>query len=248
MKILDAHIHMGWDVVFDEGQSEEEILQVNNRLGVDCGIVQPFISRPYIKENQKIHDRIYHFTQKNKGKYYGLASINPHFEPEEYFEEAARCINELGFVGLKITPIAHACHPASKDAYTVYETAKKLGVPVMVHTGAGAPFADPVQLLEPIKKYSDLKIIIAHAGLDMMNTQAIQLAKQFENAFLEPSWCSTVSLANMHRECGSKKIMFSSDTLNNVEAELTKYRCVFENKDDLEQVFYKTACDVFNIN
>ncbi|KIX13985.1 amidohydrolase family protein [Dethiosulfatarculus sandiegensis] len=247
MRILDAHIHLGWDCVFDEEQTEEQILGTNEPLGVQGGVVQPFISRPYIQKNREIHDRLCKFCNAHKGDYFGLGSINPHFEPEEYIEEATRCVKELGFVGLKITPIAHACHPASKDAYTVYETARKLGVPVMVHTGAGIPFADPVQLLEPIKHFHDLKIIIAHAGLDIMNTQAIQLAKQFDNAFLEPSWCSTVSLANMYRQCGAEKIMFSSDTLNNVEAELTKYRYVFKKEAEQEQVFHKTAEMVFKL-
>ena len=248
MKIIDAHVHMGWDVVFDEGQNEEEILSTNQGAGVAGAVVQPFITRPYIEKNREIHDRIFKFCENSKGDYYGLASVNPHFEPEEYVAEATRCVKELDFVGLKITPIAHACHPASKDAFTVYETARKLGVPVMVHTGAGIPFADPVQLMEPLRQFPDLKIVLAHAGLDIMNTQAIQLAMQYDNAFLEPSWCSTVSLANMKRKCGPGKIMFSSDTLNNVEAELAKYRYVFKSDSELEQVFHKTVETVFALN
>ena len=71
-----------------------------------------------------------------------LLSI-PIFYPEDYYEEARRCVQDLGFVALKITPIAHACHPSSKDAYYVYEVCRELKVPLMIHTGNGIPFADP---------------------------------------------------------------------------------------------------------
>lgn len=43
-----------------------------------------------------------------KGLFYGMASINPHFKDEEVYDELKRCVKELGFVGVKITPIAHA--------------------------------------------------------------------------------------------------------------------------------------------
>ena len=247
MRILDAHVHLGWCVVFDEGQSESDILEVMGENGVTGGIIQPFITRPYIEKNRELHNRIKTFVDGHKGDYYGLASINPHFDPDEYHAEAVRCIRELGFVGLKITPIAHACHPASRDAYFVYETARELGVPVMVHTGAGAPFADPAQLYKPLKDFPDVKLVIAHGGLDAMHTQAILMAKLCDNAFLEPSWVSTVSLNNMKQQLGAEKIMFSSDTLNNVAVELTKYRYVFRTDAELEQVFHRTAEQVFQL-
>jgi|BioPla2DNA2_1021312.scaffolds.fasta_scaffold142915_1 hypothetical protein len=44
---------------------------------------------------------------------------------------------------------------------------KFLGVPVMVHTGSGAPFADPISLIGILKYFKDMKIVLAHAGSDL---------------------------------------------------------------------------------
>lgn len=247
MKILDAHIHLGTDCVFDETQTEEQIVTLFDKVGVTGGIVQPFLERPYIDRQARVHDRIKAMCQAYPGRFWGMVSLNPHMDPAEYDAEAARCVKKLGFVAIKITPIGHACNPNSADAYHVYEVARGLGVPMMIHTGNGIPFADPAQLRKPIKDFPDVRFVIAHGGLDTFSLQAIQLAEEFDNAYLEPSWVSVVTLAAMKKRCGAAKIMFSSDTLNNTEPELTKYRCVFTDAAEQEQVFHRTCEQVFHL-
>lgn len=75
----------------------------------------------------------------------------------------------------------------SRDARTVYETARSLGIPVMVHTGMGIPFADPVRLYPLVRDFPGVKTVIAHAGSDFFTVQAMQLAKAFDHVWLEPS-------------------------------------------------------------
>ena len=150
--ILDAHSHLGDDVIFDCAHTEEDLLVNNRKYGITGGIVQPFIGRPYMEITRQYHDRIYEFCRNNRN-YWGMASINPHFRHEEYAEEAGRCIRELGFIGLKLTPVSHAVNPESEDGLFVFETARKLGVPVMVHTGYGIPFADPEKLRKAAALY-----------------------------------------------------------------------------------------------
>ena len=79
--IIDAHVHLGEDVVFDEVNTEEELIAYYDRFEIDGGIIQPFIPRPYIKDHQEIHDRIAAFCKKMqpKKKFFGMASINAHF-------------------------------------------------------------------------------------------------------------------------------------------------------------------------
>jgi len=111
----------------------------------------------------------------------------------------------------------------------------------------GIPFADPAKLFDAVKSFPDVVFVVAHAGTDLLNTQAILLAQTFENVYLEPSWCSTVTLAVMKAKLGPARLMFSSDTLNNTEAELAKWRYVFKDDADLEQVFHKTAEEAFGL-
>ena len=247
MRIIDAHAHLGHDYVFDEEATEKELLYYYDKYNIAGAIVQPFISRPYLADTAAIHDRIHRFCQDYTGRIWGMASINPHFNQDDYEVEAVRCIKELGFVAIKITPIAHAAHPSSKDGRHVFEIARKLKVPVMVHTGAGIPFADPMSLAYVVKDFKDVTIILAHAGTDMLFQQALFLAKENDNVYLEPSWLSILNVRKALSTIGPEKIMFSSDHGINVPVELVKYRTLLRDEQQLERVLSGTAIEVFKL-
>ena len=160
--IIDVHGHLGEDVVFDEQQTEEQLLDAYKKNGVDGAIIQPYLPRIYMEDHVRIHDRIYEMTKCKEKRFWGMASINPHFRPEEYDKEAVRCIRGLKFVGIKITPIGHACHPSSKDAMHVWEVCRELKVPLMIHTGAGIPFSDPMSVEKALRSF-----LMFHASLPM---------------------------------------------------------------------------------
>ena len=94
--IIVLHAHLGEDVVFDEEQTEEELITAYQENHVGGAIVQPYLPRIYMEDHRQIHDRIHRLCQESKEvKFWGMASINPHFRPEDYDEEAQRCIQEL---------------------------------------------------------------------------------------------------------------------------------------------------------
>lgn len=181
--IIDVHAHIGEDVVFDESLSEQELIDAYDLHQIDGGIVQPYLPRIYMSAHQKIHDRIFQLSKSKEKRFWGMASINPHFTPEDYDQEAQRCIRELGFVAIKITPIGHAAHPSSKDALHVWEVCRSLGVPLMIHTGAGIPFSDPISVEKALSDFPDVTCVLAHAGSEMHNQQATYLAKKYDNVF-----------------------------------------------------------------
>lgn len=246
--ILDAHAHLGHDVVFDEESTEEELLHWHERCGISGAIVQPFIPRPYLEDNAAIHDRIAALCAVHPGRFFGMASIHPHLRPQEYDREAARCVKELGFVGIKLTPIAHATHPNSADGRHVFEVAAALHVPVMVHTGAGVPFADPAALEQVAADFKAVPIVLAHAGTDLFFAQALSLARRFGHVYLEPSWLSILNLRKALHTIGSGKIMFSSDHAVNIPVELAKYTTLLQPGSGLDRVMAGTAIEVFGLN
>lgn len=247
IKIIDAHGHLGIDYVFDDCITEEEQLKTYNINGISGAIIQPLVCRPYLEDTAEIHDRIYRFAQLSAMKIWGLASINPHFRPEDYDRELERCIKKLRFVGVKITPIGHACNPSSKDGLHVFEMAKELRIPVMIHTGAGIPFSDPMCCAKAIEAFPDVSVVLAHSGTDMFYRQALYLAQKYENVFLEPSWLGVDSFYAVYKALGASRIMFSADGMRNVGVELEIYNTVIKNEEDREQAFWKTAADVFQL-
>lgn len=245
MTILDAHAHLGYDVVFDEESTEEELLFWHERCGVSGAVVQPFVPRPYIEDTAAVHDRVAAFCAAHPGRYFGMASINPHLRHDAYEREAERCVRELGFVGLKLTPVAHAAHPGSRDGRHVFEVAAALGVPVMVHTGAGIPFADPSALEGVAGDFGGIPIILAHAGTDLFFAQALSLARRFEHVYLEPSWLSILNLNKALKTVGARKIMFSADHAVNLPVELAKYTTLLPDGPQLDRMLTGTAVEVF---
>lgn len=246
--IVDAHAHYGHDYVFDEDNYDDSLLYWYDLCGIDYAIIQPSIPRPYILDTQIIHNEIFELCKKHKGRFYGMASIHPHFEPKDYDAELTRCIHSLGFVGVKISPIAHSAHPALSSCMHIYEICAHLNIPVMVHTGAGQPFADPINLIKPAKDFPHVKFIIAHAGTDAQFTAALYVAEQCQNVYLEPSWLNIYSLNSALESIGPKRIMFSSDMPMNVPVELAKYRALTQDKSVLDQLFYRTASEVFGLH
>jgi predicted TIM-barrel fold metal-dependent hydrolase len=245
--IIDVHAHIGEDVVFDEALTEQELIDAYAQHNIDGGIVQPYLPRIYMEAHRKIHDRIFELTKCEDKHFWGMASINPHFTPEDYDREAKRCIEELGFVAIKITPIGHATHPSSKDALHVWEVCRSLDIPLMIHTGAGVPFSDPISVESALNSFPDVTCVLAHAGSEMHNQQATYLAKKFDNVFLEPSWVGVLGVMNMIEQVGCGKILFSSDNIYNIPVELAKYRSLIKNTAELELVLFKNAVQIFDL-
>lgn len=249
--IIDAHCHLGEDCSFDQTANEEALLQKFKDYGIDGGIIQPYIPRPYIEEYQKIHNRIYELTRKAPNRLWGMASMNPHFYPEDYDRETRRCIKELGFVGMKITPPGHGCTANCKDGMHVFELAQELGVPVMVHSGLGIPFSSPVNIQDAAKTFPDVKIVLAHCGANFCTSEAILMAQMYDRVYLEPSGAGLEACIAMVEAVGPEKIMFSTDVIPQTATEVEKFRDMYRrgilNDDGFEQIMYKTAAQVFGL-
>lgn len=247
MLILDAHAHLGHDAVFDDDATEEELLYWHRRCGVSGAVIQPFVERPYLEDTAAAHNRVAGLCAQFPGRFFGMASINPHLRPQDYDREAARCVRELGFVGIKLTPVAHAAHPSSRDGRHVFEVAAALGVPVMVHTGAGIPFADPAAVEGAAADFRSVPVVLAHAGTDLFFIQALSLARRYEHVYLEPSWLGILNLRKALHVVGPSKILFSSDHAINIPVELAKYTTLLKPGPALEQVMAGTAVEVFGL-
>jgi predicted TIM-barrel fold metal-dependent hydrolase len=246
--IIDVHAHYGHDYVFDEDNYSEVLLYWCDRCGIDHAIVQPSVPRPYLEDTSAIHNEIFELCNQRRGRFFGMASINPHFKPGDYDKELTRCIKELGFVGVKITPVGHAAHPALQSCMHAYESCAGLNIPVMIHMDGNGCFSHPFNILEPAKAFPHVKFVMAHAGGNAYFAAALYAAQQCSNVYLETSWLDIYSLKNALEALGPERIMFSSDMPMNIPVELAKYRALTKDTEVLAQLFSKTAMDVYNLN
>jgi len=242
--IIDAHAHLGTCRVFDLDVSEHLLLEKLESNGVDALIVQPFPGAP---DPAAVHNRIAALAERHPGGIYGLASLNPHIGHDAYRAELTRCVRDLGFVGVKIHTIGHAMNPQSKDADMVVRLAQELGIAVMVHTGAGIPFALPAMVIPLAQRYPDVPIVLAHGGYGIFGAEALTAAQMCANVFIEPSWAPSSGIAGMIRTLGADRVLFGSDMPINQAPELAKYRTIGLSESELDACLWRTAAQVFKL-
>jgi len=244
MFIVDAHAHIGDCRVFDLFVTPAELINSMDQCGVHAAIVMPF---PGARDVKRIHDEIAELGQKYPGRIFGMVNMNPHCPPENYFAEACRCIKQLGFVGLKLHTIGHAVNPISQDARVVFQTARELSVPVMVHTGPGIPFALPTLLLPIAKEFFDVKIVVAHAGFILFTSEAYILANECRNVYLETSWLFPDDIRWLVSAVSAKRVMMGSDLPRNLQPTLQIIESANLTEDEKRWILGQTAIEVFGL-
>ncbi|MFD2612942.1 amidohydrolase family protein [Paenibacillus gansuensis] len=244
--IIDVHAHLGWDQVFDEDFTLEEQWQKHKEFGIAATILQP-ASCHDLETVRRQHDRIAELARNHPGSFYGMANPNPHLPQEVYEKEVRRCVEELGFVGIKIHTFAHAVHPNGRAGRNVFRLARQLGVPVMVHTGAGIPFANPSNLLEPAEDFPDVPIVMAHCGMMIMSGEAGQALKMRANLYADITWTAGFNLRHWADEIGANRFLFGTDHADNTGTELAKVRTCGLTAEQQEWILHKTAASLYRL-
>jgi predicted TIM-barrel fold metal-dependent hydrolase len=250
--IVDVHQHLGIDDIYDRVITEDELIREADAAGVDTMIVQPACTQ-FIEKARGMHDRIAELARAVPGRVYGMACVNPHYGRDIYFEEIKRCVKELNFVGIKLHTLVHACLPNSKDGRLVFETAAELNVPVMVHTGKGLPFSKPLNLLQPAKDFPHTPIIVAHAGALFLFQEALILAKECPNIYLETAvpHHNSRSIRKFVKGLDAQRIMMGSGSPYEMQHMIWKIRDDPQtrlSKQEQEWCLGRTAVDVFGLS
>lgn len=244
MKIVNAYCHVGECRIHEVSVSEAEIIDALNTQRVSATILQPFPAPP---NPAAVHDRIAELAAKYPGRVYGVANVNPHIHRDRYHREIERCVRELGFVGVALDTFGHAVNPNGQDARTVFEVARELRVPVIVETGWGLPFGLPSAILPRAREYSDVKIVLARAGISQFGYEAYLVARETPNVYVETSWFRGDDVRWLVNELGATRVMIGCDLISNLETELAKYRSLGLFQFQQFNVLGQTAIDVFSL-
>ena len=244
--IIDAHAHLGLDEVFDEDFTEADLLESQARNGIDLTLVQPAITHE-LGTVRRYHDAIADLAARHPGRFRGIANPNPHLGGGAWEAEVRRCLTELGFVGVKLHPAAHAVNPAGRAGRRVFALCAALQVPVIVHTGTGLPWSAPSLLAPAAKANPGLPIVVAHAGMMVLAGEAARLASDFPNVYLEVSWTGGFAVRRWARKHGARRLLFGSDYPDNAATELAKVRTAGLTDEEIEWILGGTAASVFGV-
>jgi len=244
--IIDAHTHIGFDYVFEEYHTAEDLARSMELNKIDISIVQPGTTLDLDTARDQ-HNAIADLAKEMPNRIFGMATLYPRIPEAGYRDELERCVKKLGFVGIKLHPLAHAISPAHKASKKVFTNALELGIPVMIHTGDGIPWALPSSAIPIAKQFPDLKIILAHCGGGTFADEAALAASVCDNIYLETSWLPSTTILELCRNVGADRMMFGSDMALNAASELAKYRSIGLTEEEFQWCLYKTSAKVFKL-
>ena len=165
--VIDCHAHLHHRSSQSWEESDRKLIEAADKLGIDqlcCSILTP--RRPSTAEgfrecNAWVADAMARFP----GRVLGYCYVNSGY-PRESQEEIRRCVEERGFIGIKLYNEYTCTEPV---VWPIVELAIELGVPILQHAGhahypvAAQPrISDGGHLAELASRYPEAMLICAH--------------------------------------------------------------------------------------
>lgn len=211
---MDAHVHLGRrSRPLSHGVSAflgEELIRDMDEVGLDQSVVFP-LGAPYTdySESNRI---IAEEAAKYPGRIIGFCRINPNFGPDASAAAVEHCLTILKLRGIKLHPEIEFFDANNEEFLRpIYEAARRHRVPIIFHTGMSY-MASPCIIAELAARYPDVPVILGHMGISTFVKEAVAVARQHENIFLESSVVGWMPLLlEAFRGVGTSKILFGSD-------------------------------------
>ena len=240
--IFDAHTHLGYALHSGRSCSADRMLAQMAGSGIDRSLLIPF---PVVEDYRKQHDVIAAAVRAYPGRFAGAVCLNPFLPRQGFLDEVRRCVEELGFCGIKLQPQYQALNPISARSDFLFEAACEHKIPVIWHTGTGAPFALPSLLIAPARRFPDLPIVLAHSGGSVYALEAIVAAGVCPNIYLELSSLMPHLVLEVMTHVPASRLMIGSDLPESVDAEISKIIGLPVTDDQKREVLWGTAARLF---
>jgi predicted TIM-barrel fold metal-dependent hydrolase len=246
--VIDAHAHIGpWFNFFIPEASPASMVPVMERCGVRHTVVSatlaigPDVPAGNADVAALVAAQHRHFS--------GYAVFNPH--QADSAENVAHCLQQPGFVGIKIHPDTHAYSVNGPLYRPAWELARRFNVPVLTHTFVDSPWCDPLHFDGVATAFPDVSILLGHSGVTGEgHRRAIQMAQKHPRLYLElcGSFTTGTWIKHMVDAVGAERVIYGSD-FPFIELRYGLGRVVFAplNRADLQLVLGGNARRLFKL-
>ncbi len=242
-RIYDTHTHLGSARHSGRQCSLEQMLASMDRYGVDRSMLIPF---PVVEDYKLTHDAIAAAIRAFPDRFAGSACLSPFVPQQEYLGEIRRCSEELGFRAIKLQPQYQPLNPLSDRSDFLWEAAVRHKMPVIVHTGAGAPYALPSLYIMPARRFPELTIVLGHCGGGLYTLEGIVAASVCPNIYLELSSLMPHHVHEVLTHVPPSRLMAGSDLPESLETELGKIFTLELDDAGRRNILWNTARRVFD--
>ena len=223
--VVDAHSHiMRDDHMMGDPPAQrsyrytvEDMINRMNTYGIDLSIVIAHARYGWtIERFRKEHDDIMNDIKKYPNRLLGYCWVNPHFG-DAAMVELERCIEELGYVGMKFHPKQEHFSIDNKMVDPFVEKAAEYKIPIMVHTEMWTRGDEPWRLVNLCKRFPEVTFFMGHMGHDDSSVQRLtipRIASDVDNLILESSSTTTdpwATYAGPALMLGPERIVYGSD-------------------------------------
>ncbi len=241
-RIYDTHAHVGSARHSGRRHTADDLLREMDRFGVDRSVAIPF---PVVEDFRAEHDEIARAAKAHPDRIVGAACIPPFIPEREFRDEVRRCAEVHGFRALKFQPQYQGLNPVSRRSDFLFESALEHRLPVICHTGNGAPFALPSLFIAPARRFPDLTIVLGHSGGSAFYLEAIVAAEVCPNVRLELSLLMPHLVLDVLEHVPASRLMVGSDLPSSLETEMSKILTLEVPAEARRAILWETAARVF---
>ena len=166
------------------------------------------------------NDEVADWVAKHPNRFAGLAAVNL-AKPMDAVRELRRCVQELGFIGLRVIPWLWEAPPTDRRYYPLYAACVELGVPFCTQVGHTGPMRPsetgrPIPYIDQVAlDFPELAIVCGHIGYPWTE-EMVAVARKHERVFIDTSAYTAKRyppelVRYMTSRGGRHKVMFGSN-------------------------------------
>ena len=199
---MDAHNHIGFR--HGESQTGEELLARIDAAGVDRACAFPFV------EGVVDNDDVDRAVAAAPDRIIPFLAVNP-WEREEAVAEVHRRADK-GYRGLKLHPTIHGYHLSDLGLVgPVLEAVRERGLVVICH-GASDLYNAPPEFERACRAFPEVPVLMAHSGTFWSHGQAMEIAAETPNLYLETARVPIHEVATSIKQLGPEKVVWGTDS------------------------------------
>jgi predicted TIM-barrel fold metal-dependent hydrolase len=249
--IIDGHAH----VTRADYGSSELLTAAMMTHGIDKAVLFPggmidvrkmtkyMTGGEQISQDHIPNDLVEELFTAQPERFFGFYCINPN-KTNDTVDELRQAVAR-GFKGLKLAPLVHRFALTSPAIYELADACGHLGVPLYSHV-VFSPGASTEKFGALARKFRNTRFILGHMGFGPADVEAVELAHECENVYLESSGGSYMIIKSALERVGPSKLIYGSEfPMQHPQVELEKIRLVARG-EAFEQITSRTLMSLIS--